>query len=68
MHLSPYSLKLNADLGRMEELNHDLNMKNHFKIAQDLHQDKKASIIRSMTNKLGNFIARNSVPSLFTNQ
>ena len=42
----------------MEELNHDLQMKNHFEITHDLHQDKKTTFIGSMANKLGNFIAK----------
>ena len=41
----------------MEELNHEFDTKNHFKIAHDYDQDKKTSLIGSMTNKLDNFFA-----------
>ena len=46
---------INSD--RMEELNHEFDTKNHFKIAHDYDQDKKTSLIGSMTNKLDNFFA-----------
>ena len=46
----------------MEELNHefDLNSKNHFKIAHDLDEDKKTSLLGSMTGKLTDFFAQNN--------
>ena len=45
-------------LDRMEELNHDLQMNDHFKITHDRHQDKKTSFLGSMTNKLNSFIQK----------
>ena len=50
---------------RMEELNHDLKMKDHFKITHDLHEDKKTSFIGSISNKIGNFIAKQKAKIAF---
>ena len=52
-------------LDRMEELNHDLKMKDHFKITHDLHEDKKTSFIGSLSNKMANFIAKQKAKIAF---
>ena len=52
----------------MEELNHEFDMssKNHFKIAHDLDQDKKTSLIGSMANRLSDFFAEQN-PRIIVN-
>ena len=49
----------------MEELNHDLKMKYHFKITHDLHEDKKTSFLGSLANKFGTFIAKQKAKIAF---